>query len=129
MKKIIIILATITIIFSFISGCTEVNDIDKFIGFWETNSDYWPYQISFSDHKSKFYYDNESYDYDSINFTYTIFENNVIYFYTQPGEYTQQINFTLNYSFSENNNVLTLINTKTYNYNDSNPIGIYHRIK
>ena len=74
---------------------------------------------------SKFYYKNESYD--SVYFSYEIFENNIIYLYTNPIEYIQQINLTLNYTFSENNNILTLLNPRVSNYNDSNYIGIYHK--
>ena len=79
----------------------------------------------FSEDISKFYYKNESYD--SVNFSYEIFENNIIYLYTNPIEYIQQINLTLNYTFSENNNILTLLNPRVSNYNDSNYIGIYHK--
>ena len=108
------------------SGCIEIDDGDKFIGFWETSSEFWPYQISFSEDNCRFYYTNESNG--SVNtFSYEILENNIVYLYTNPGEFLQPINLTLNYSFSENNNVLTLLNPRVIEYNDSNYIGIYHK--
>ncbi|MCK5301310.1 MAG: hypothetical protein KAJ21_05345, partial [Thermoplasmatales archaeon] len=72
-----------------------------------------------------FYYKNESYD--SVNFSYEIYEDNIIYLFTKSNEYIQQITMTFNYTFSENNNILTLLNPRVSNYNDSNYIGIYHK--
>jgi len=123
--KLISIIAIIFVLTILFSGCTDVDEKTKFLGLWETTSEYWPHQISFSEDISKFYYKNESYD--SVNFSYEIFENNIIYLYTNPIEYIQQINLTLNYTFSENNNILTLLNPRVSNYNDSNYIGIYHK--
>jgi len=124
-NKLISIIAIIFILTILFSGCTDVDEKTKFLGLWETTIEYWPHQISFSEDISKFYYKNESYD--SVNFSYEIFENNIIYLYTNPIEYIQQINLTLNYTFSENNNILTLLNPRVSNYNDSNYIGIYHK--
>jgi hypothetical protein len=126
MNKNIILVTSILATISIFAGCTEIDERDKFIGSWETTSDFWPFEISFTQQISKFYYENESYD--SINFSYEIYNNNILYLYTKPNEYIQQINLTLNYTFSENNNVLTLLNPRVSNYNDSNYIGIYHRI-
>ena len=124
-NKLISIIAIIFVLTILFSGCTAVDEKTKFLGLWETTIEYWPHQISFSEDISKFYYKNESYD--SVNFSYEIFENNIIYLYTNPIEYIQQINLTLNYTFSENNNILTLLNPRVSNYNDSNYIGIYHK--
>jgi len=124
-NKLISIIAIIFVLTILFSGCTDVDEKTKFLGLWETTIEYWPHQISFSEDISKFYYKNESYD--SVNFSYEIFENNIIYLYTNPIEYIQQINLTLNYTFSENNNILTLLNPRVSNYNDSNYIGIYHK--
>jgi len=124
-NKLISIMAIIFVLTILFSGCTDVDEKTKFFGLWETTIEYWPHQISFSEDISKFYYKNESYD--SVNFSYEIFENNIIYLYTNPIEYIQQINLTLNYTFSENNNILTLLNPRVSNYNDSNYIGIYHK--
>ena len=124
-NKLISIIAIIFVLTILFSGCADVDEKTKFLGLWEITIEYWPHQISFSEDISKFYYKNESYN--SVNFSYEIFENTIIYLYTNPIEYIQQINLTLNYTFSENNNILTLLNPRVSNYNDGNYIGIYHK--
>jgi hypothetical protein len=126
MNKLIVISIFLFITAISFSGCIEIDERDKFIGFWETSSEFWPYQISFSEDICRFYYKNESNG--SVNtFSYEILENNIVYLYTDPGEFMQTINLTLNYSFSENNNILTLLNPRVIDYNDSNYIGTYHK--
>ena len=94
-NKLISIIAIIFVLTILFNVCTDVDEKTKFFGLWETTIEYWPHQISFSEDISKFYYKNEIYD--SLNFSYEIFENNIIYLYTKPNEYytTDKFNFEL----------------------------------